>query len=206
MLVLPHRCRRRVTSVLRRASAQLHGRAGSGRIHAASTANGIGVPLRDGGTSHAVALAITLCRCRRPVHGARAVDARVPIIARLRTPHSMVRGRRTHHRRGRTPSCRRPRPHLDRSPPRRSLTTARGLVVLASLRLTLRLSGQPERSSASLEWIRIVDDRVLLSGHGAVDASGVTCAPLRVGAQSVLVDQVRAAAQAARGCPGPRGT
>jgi hypothetical protein len=113
---------------------QLHGRAGSGRIHAASTANGIGVPLRDGRTSHAVALAITLCRCRRPVHSARAVDARVPIIARLRTPHSMVRGRRTHHRRGRTPSCRRPRPHLDRSPPRRSLTTARGLVVLASLR------------------------------------------------------------------------
>jgi hypothetical protein len=93
----------------------------------ASTANGIGVLLRDGGTSHAVALAITLCRCRRPVHSARAVDARVPIIARLRTPHSMVRGRRTHHRRGRTPSCRRPRPHLDRSPPRRSLTTARGL-------------------------------------------------------------------------------
>jgi hypothetical protein len=117
----------RVTSVLRRATAQLHGRAGSGRIHAASTANGIGVPLRDGRTSHAVALAITLCRCRRPVHRARAVDARVPIIARLRTPHSMVRGRRTHHRRGRTPSCRRPRPHLDRSPPRRSLTTARGL-------------------------------------------------------------------------------
>jgi len=35
----------------------------------------------------------------------------------------MVRGRRTHHRRGRTPPCRRPRPHLDRSPPRRSLTT-----------------------------------------------------------------------------------
>ena len=213
----PTGCRRRVTSVLRRASAQLHGRAGSDRIHAASTANGIGVPLRDGRTSHAVALAITLCRCRRPVHRARAVDARVPIIARLRTPHSMVRGRRTHHRRGRTPSCRRPRPHLDRSPPRRSLTTARGLVVLASLRLTLRLSGQPERPSASLEWTRIVDDRVLLSsgpgsccwpgsGHGAVDASGVTCAPLRVGAQSVLVDQVRAPAQAARGCPGPRGT
>ena len=92
--------------------------------YAASTATGIGVPLGDGGTSHATALASPLRSCHRPVHSAPGVDGRLPITARLRTPHKMVRGRRAHHRRDRTPSGHRSCPHLGSSPARRSMSTA----------------------------------------------------------------------------------
>ena len=124
-------------------------RAGPG--HAASAANGIGVPLGDGGTSHATALAIPLRRCRRLVRSARGVDGRLPIIARLRTRHTMVRGRRAHHRRGRTPSCRRPGSHLCSSLARRSVNgRRRGSRWPGSIAGSVRGDPYPRRSATRI--------------------------------------------------------
>jgi hypothetical protein len=127
MLVLPAGCRRCVEVSPTPCQCPALRRSGEvGPGHGASTANGFGVPMGDGGTSHATALDIPLRRCRRSVRSARGTDGRLPISARLRTRPTVVGGRRPHHRRGRTSSCRRPRSHLGSPPLRRSLTSESG--------------------------------------------------------------------------------
>jgi enamine deaminase RidA (YjgF/YER057c/UK114 family) len=52
----------------------------------------------------------------------------------------------------------------------------------------------PAHVRIPFEWARVVGDRVLLSGHGALDANGVACAPFGRVPSEVSLEEAQASA------------
>jgi hypothetical protein len=84
----------------------------------------IGVPTRHGRTLTPEPCNTALRGYRRTVHRTRNADQRLPVGTRARARPTLVRRRRTHHRRGRAAPGHRPRSALDRSSPRRQARIA----------------------------------------------------------------------------------
>jgi enamine deaminase RidA (YjgF/YER057c/UK114 family) len=67
---------------------------------------------------------------------------------------------------------------------------------IAELGLTLPPAPHlPAHVRIPFEWARVVGDRVLLSGHGAVDASGVACPPFGRVPSEVSLEEAQASAR-----------
>jgi hypothetical protein len=188
--ILPAGCRRCVEVSPTPCQCPALRRSGEvGPGHGASTANGFGVPMGDGGTSHATALDIPLRRCRCSVRSARGADGRLPIIARFRTRPTVVGGRGPHHRRGRASSCRRPRSHLGSPPLRRSLTSESGCCRVQDRAVGVDVRFQAARSYSLISPPRLVpvgaqsaggqdQERDDLAVAGVAAALDVAAAPL----------------------------
>jgi len=82
------------------------------------------------------------------------------------------------------------------------LAVAEEVVVVAEARLAelgLVLPPAPNLPThvhIPFEWARVVGDRVLLSGHGAVDGNGVACAPFGRVPSEVPLEEAQASARA----------
>ena len=69
---------------------------------------------------------------------------------------------------------------------------------LAGLGLVLPpVPSVPAHVHIPFEWGRVVGDRVLLSGHGAVDGNGVPCAPFGKVPSEVSLEEAQASARSA---------
>jgi enamine deaminase RidA (YjgF/YER057c/UK114 family) len=69
---------------------------------------------------------------------------------------------------------------------------------LAELNLNLPLAPSlPPHVRIPFEWARLVGDRVLLSGHGALDANGVACPPFGRVPGEVSLEEAQASARSA---------